>query len=197
MSYIIPNDSGHVALLGIDKKIQNIQAIMKTYITWLDYSFGLVDRIVEKIEGGNIVFPAVFVSNVYDPISMLPSDKYSAFSFWVKKPDAEVIDEGTYPVRNAALKYNVSCIFYMNLPKVHIADTWKESKSKARQDTLNFFTKNVIGLGLILKLVSIVDDDITEVYEGFTMEQIDNRFMMMPNYAIRYNFELSFYPECP
>jgi hypothetical protein len=162
----------------------------------LPHSFGLADRVVEIKDKQENTFPAVFVSNSYDPISMVPSDNYQAFCFWLKEAEAKIPD---YPISvgfNPMLTYNVSCVFFCDLSRISTTLSWKEVKSKVRQETLAFFKSKIIGLGLTLKMISIIDDDITRVYEGFTMEQIDNRFMMMPNYAIRYNFELSFFPEC-
>jgi hypothetical protein len=72
-----------LTLKGLEAKIQIIRLKMSGG-AWLDKSFGLADRIVEMREDKPYIYPAVFESNVKDPIPMMPSDIYKSFSFWVR-----------------------------------------------------------------------------------------------------------------
>lgn len=190
MSYKTPVVA-NLTLKGIDKKLQDISSHMSA-LSWLTYAFGLADRMVELRDNADKIFPACYISNTKDPMDVMPSDNYKAFCFWTKD------GEGTfdYDKGPARIYYNVSCIFYVNLERVDHAANYKEVKTKVRQDIMTFFNREVNkGIG-VLRMKSIIDDDITEVYEGFSMEQIDNKFKMLPKYACRVNLELSFIPEC-
>jgi len=189
MSYNTPI-STITGLKGIDKKIQDIASHM-TDLTWLSYAFGLVNRDVAFRGGKEIVIPTVFQDlNGKDPISMMPSDLYKAFSFWVKEPETKP-DEN-----NTRLQYKISCIFYCDLEQIAPDSNYAVTKSKIRQDILRFFRLHEnAGLGQ-LAITSIIDDDITQVYKGFALSQIDNKFRMLPKYAIRVNFDYSFLYEC-
>lgn len=177
-------------LKGIDKKIQDIASHMAD-LTWLSYAFGLANRDVTFKDGKENVIPTVYQDyNSKDPISMMPSDLHKAFSFWVKEPEAKP-DEN-----NVRLQYKISCIFFCDLKQIETDSNYAVTKSKLRQDIIRFFRSlDNIGLGQ-LTMTSIIDDDLTQVYKGFTISQIDNKFRMLPKYAIRVNLDYSFLAEC-
>jgi len=189
MSYNTPI-STITGLKGIDKKIQDISSHM-TDLTWLSHAFGLANRDVTFTNGKEHIIPTAFQDlNSKDPISMMPSDLYKAFAFWVKEPEAKP-DEN-----NTRLQYKISCIFFCDLKQIAPNTNYAVTKSKIRQDILRFFrTHENAGLGQ-LDITSIIDDDITQVYKGFALSQIDNKYRMLPKYAIRINFDYSFLQEC-
>lgn len=181
-------------LRGIDNRIQIISSHMPSDVSgglsWLTYSYGLADRLVEFRDGKEFVYPAIYQDiNSRDPHSCMPNDVPDAFSFWVKE-DVKINDP-------ARAYYNISCIFYMDLRQIAPTDNYKKSKSKVRQDILEFFrVHKYMGEG-VWSLVKITDDDITQVYKGFTVNQLDNLVRQLPKYAIKIDFTYSFILECP
>lgn len=193
MSYrtpIIPT----LTLKGIDKKIQDLQIEINTDLSWLDKSFGLADRIVEIKEGKEYVYPAVFESNKIDSIPMMPGDVWQSFCFWVKTEESKFDNNVDFPPKNPMITYNVSCIFYIDIRRIDNTLTYKETKSKLRDDIFNFFNK--VQLSARLKQLRFIDDDITKVWEGYSLDQIDNTFKVYPKWACRMDFELSFRDGC-
>jgi hypothetical protein len=194
MSYKTQNPALITGLKGIDLKLQSIAAHMPSTVTgglsWLEYSYGLADRLVEFRDGKEFIYPAVYQDiNSRDPHSCMPNDLPDAFSFWIKE-DVKIND----PVR---AYYNISVIFYMDLRQIAPTNNFKLSKSKIRQDILEFFrVHKYIGLG-VWDLIRITDDDITQVYKGFSVNQLDNIVRQLPKYAIRLDFTYSFIHDCP
>jgi hypothetical protein len=190
MSYKTPAYSTLTGLKGIDKRIETIAGHM-TDLTWLNYSFGLSERDVSIKDGKENIIPTIYQNlNSKDPLSLMPSDLYDAFSFWVKEPEGIFREEAT------RLRYKVSCIFFCDLKQIAPDDNYKVTKTRIRQDILRFFRIHEnAGFGQ-LNILSIIDDDITQVYKGFTVSQIDNKYRMLPKYAIRVNFDYSFLHEC-
>jgi len=192
MSYKTPTVAS-LTLLGIDKKCQDISGQM-TDLTWLSYAFGLADRMVELRDEKDYVYPACYISNTKDPINAMPSDLYNALCFWIKDPEA-LFNYENNPNR---MYYKLSCIFFMCLEKISPYINYKETKTKLRQDIIKFFDEHKDGGAFgVLELVRIIDDDITEVYKEFSIEQVDNRFKMLPKYALRIDFNFAFLLECP
>jgi hypothetical protein len=191
MSYKTPQIA-NLTLKGIDKKLQDISSHM-TVLTWLDYAFGLADRMVETRDEKDFIYPACYVSNTLDPVNVMPSDNYKALSFWVKEPEALF----NYEHNPDRMYYKISCIFFMNIEKIAPTDNFKETKTKLRQDIIKFFDEHITGGFGVLELVRIIDDDITEVYKDFSIDQVDNRFKMLPKYALRIDFNFAFLLECP
>ena len=181
-----------LSLKGIDKKIQAIQLLMN--MTWLTKSFGLADRIVELRGDKNYIYPATFEGNSRDPIPMMPGDMWDAFCFWTKTNDAEFDFADNFPPKNPLIKHKVSCIFYIDIKKVDATTSYKETKSKIREDIFHFF--NNVRIDGMLVATRFTDDDITEVYKGFSIDQVDNKFMMYPKWACKMDFEISFRDAC-
>ena len=180
------------AFKGIDLKLQNIAAAIKPHLSWLTYSFGLSDRIVELREKKPYVFPAIYQDlNSKEWVSCMPSDLYPAFAFWTKEPEAEFRDNNP-----ARMYYNVSVIFYLDLKHIAPTQNWKLVKSNIRQDILEVFRTHKYGGFGVLQIMRWIDDDITEVYKDFSIEQIDNIFKIYPKYALRIDFEFAFLMEC-
>jgi hypothetical protein len=190
MSYKTPNIPSLTGLKGIDKKIHDIASHMID-IPWLSYSFALANRDVSFVDGKEYVIPTCYQDlNVKDPLSMMPSDLYQAFSFWTKEPEAKFDENST------RMLYQISCIVFCDLRNIAPTNNFKLTKSKIREDLLRFFRTHENGGFGQLNITSIIDDDITQIYKGFTLSQIDNKFRMLPKYAIRLNFDFSFLHEC-
>ena len=189
MSYKTPTIPS-LTLKGIDKKIQDIQEKMSG-LTWLDKSFGLADRFVKQKKEAEYIYPGVFESNTIDPIDVMPSDIYPSMSFWVKTPSGMIEETEDFPPKNPVMTYKVSCIFYIDIRRIDNTLTWKETKSKLREDILYFFA--TVQFNGRLTRTAIIDDDITLVYAGFSLEQIDNIYKEYPKWTCRVDFELSYY----
>ncbi len=183
MSYKDPIIPTMPALKGIDLKIEDIRTQMT--FSWLDKAFGLADRVVK---GGEVI-PAVFEGNKVDYLSMMPSDIYKSFCFWVKGDESAIGQP--YVNRNPIHTYPVSCIFYMDIRRIDNVLTYKETKSKVREDIFDFF--NNLHLDGRLTYVGTIEDNMALIYDGFVF---DDKWKMYPKWAIRINFELSFRDGC-
>jgi uncharacterized protein YktB (UPF0637 family) len=183
-----------LTLKGLDAKIQVIQLKMITSLSWLNKSFGLSDRIVEMRGDQIYVYPAAYESNVKNPIPMTPSDIYSAFSFWVKNGDTTFELNENFPPKDPLIKHLVSCIFYIDIHKIDDTVSYKETKSKLIEDIFHFF--NTVQVAGMLVAKRFIEDDITKVYDGFTLDQIDNKFKMYPKWCCRMDFELTIRDDC-
>lgn len=195
MSYKTPI-AATLSVQGIDKKVQDIAGHMPSSVTgglsWLSYSFGLADRIVEFRDGKEFIYPGIFQDiNSKDPHSCMPNDIPDAFCFWVK-------EDGKFSKNNPARAYyNISCIFFMDLRAINPSTNYKETKTKVRQDIIEFFRVHHYGGFGVINPVKIIDDDLTQVYKGFSVIQLDNIYRQLPKYAIRFDFEFAFLLDCP
>lgn len=197
MSYKTPVIPLLTNLKGIDRKVQDISLLMDASlytsgIEWLTHAYGMSERIVEFRDGREFVYPACYQDiNSKDPQSMMPNDVPDSFCFWTKEDTVF----GDNPTREY---HNVSCIFYMDLKQIAPTNNWKETKTQVRQDIIEFFRVNVYNGGFgVVKMTGITDDDITRVYEGYSVGQIENLWRQLPKYALKIDFEFSFIKECP
>jgi hypothetical protein len=175
-----------LTLKGIDKKIQDIQIQMNAGIEWLDKSFGLSDKITEMRDDKPFTHPVAFESNMIDPVSLMPSDIFDAFSFWTRG-DGEFEDADSFPPKNPLIKFPVSCIFYVNIKKIS-SGSYKEVKSQCIDDIFHFF--NTVRFSGKLMAKKFVDSDLSEVYKGYTIDKPLEIYMMYPKWGCRIDFEL-------
>jgi hypothetical protein len=187
---LIPN----FTLKGIDAKIQIIQLKMDTDLSWVNKCFGLSDRIVESRNDKPYIYPACFESNRIDPIPLMPCDVWDSFAFWTKNGEAKFDLNDNFPPKNPIITYNVSCIFFIDIRRIDNTSTYKETKSKLIDDIFHFFNK--VQLSGELVQTKFWEDDITKVYDGFSLDQVDNKFKMYPKWSCRMDFELSFRDGC-
>ena len=190
MSYKKPTIPS-LTLKGLDKKIQEIQVLLED-LSWLDKSFGLADRIVELKDNAPYIYPATFETNIIDPVPLMPSDTWGAYCFWTSG-DSEFDYNIEFPPKNPVITVPVSCIFYVDIRGIDSATNYKETKSKIKEDIFNFFNTMQVN-----RLVStgFIEDDITRVFAGFTIDQVDNKFKIYPRWACRMDFNLSYRDGC-
>lgn len=191
MSYktpIIPD----LTLKGLDKKIQDIQVLLEG-LSWLTKSFGLSDRIVELRDDTPYVYPAVFEANKVDPISVMPSDTWASYCFWTSGDTSFDLNIKT-PPKNPLIRTNISCIFYIDIKRIDNTSSYKETKTKLREDIFHFF--NTVKVSGLLEHTDFIEDDITRVFNGFSIDDVDNRFKMYPKWACRMDFDITYRDDC-
>lgn len=181
-------------LKGIDKEVQDIQNLMS--FTWLDYSFGVAETLVRD---GVSAFPAFFNTNKSDPQDLRPNDNWGAYAFWTYSTPltstyADGVDRMKYRKRNVLRTQEISCIFYMNLKKI-TSDDYKVKKTAIRQDIENFFDSLTSYKGMVIP-DQLIDYDIKEVFNGFDLGDLPERWFYLPYYAVRVDMEIQFYSDC-
>lgn len=189
MSYKFPVQTTN-SFKDLEDKLQGFSFELQGKLAWLSHGFGLADRVVDSRDEKPYIFPAIYQDiNKKDALSMMPSDLYNAFCFWVKDEEIKINDWSRLIVK-------VSCIFYCDLRNIAPTENWKLTKTKIRQDILEAFRQvQYSGLG-VLNPESIIEDDLTTIYDGFSIEQVDNKYKMLPKYAARVNFEFGLLRDC-
>jgi hypothetical protein len=197
MSYKTPNIPTITGLAGIDKRLADMSLLMPssvaTGLSWLTYAFGCSDRIVEMRENKEFIYPACYQDlNSKDPISMMPNDNWQSFCFWVNNNGTKYNPK--IPTREF---YNISCIFFMDLRQIAPTDHLKATKTKIMDDIIDWFRKHTYEWNGVAILQTYLDDDISEVYKGFTVKALDNKLIQIPKYASKITFEFSNVIDCP
>ena len=195
MSYVTPVVPTFLGLKNIEAKVQEMQAIIAANLPWLNYSFGLADRFVEQGEDGARIYPAAFMTNG-DPYDCMPNDRH-AFSFWrIADPTTlEHFDENAYE-RWPYMLTEIDFILFANIQRIDNNLSMYITRSKLRQDIINTLSNKMKGSYKLVPL-TVFENDITEVYSGYSTEQIDNIMKQLPYWAIRVNCQLRYISDCP
>ncbi len=194
MSYHKPRVPLFTGMKNIDSVVEKLQDGISR-LSWLTYSFGLADRFVEQGETGPYVYPATFLEDI-EHFDCLPNDNAPAFSFWrVVDPTLFVYDDEDAFERWPVVEATVDVIVFANLAKVGKGKDYHTIRSGFRQQLINTLTNEMQG---DYKLIpeSMYENDITQVYEGYSINQVDNVKKQLPYWAIRVRCTLKYLSEC-
>lgn len=181
----------------VDRVLWNIQNGLMDNVDWLDVAFGRAQRIVKMINGKRYYTPNVYVgSDDYrgenDYLDVSPDANIGNFSFfWIDDPqDVEWI-----PKAQSGMKYPFSLIVWFDLRKVYPGQLDNRNTEALKNEILT-----VLNGGFWLKEGTITVNKIYElaenVYRGFTLDEVDNQFLMHPFGGFRFDGVLSVVQPC-
>lgn len=173
----------------LDKAIQQIQVVLGN-ITFLEKSFGLAEH--REREGKKI--PTVYQGENLDEYEVSPKDDIKAFTFWDKTDPLTPIysDDTASKNKYANLRYEVSLIFYtFDVKRLGLSTDLRAAKTLVMQEFLKTLQRDLLVCQSDLIINQIYDADLKEIYRGY-----DVKDMKQPQYAIRFDCQLSFNESC-
>lgn len=176
-----------------DKVFAYIQLGLVNSFPWLDKAFGRAQKLVKKVGKGKYFYPSVYTGatavskNEY--IGVSPDSKIGNFSFFVLE-DPQDIDwiKGQSNIYIARF----SLIFWFNIEKTPaLQRNTEELKTKILQ---------ALNQDIWIKQGSIrikrVFEQSENIYRGFSLDEIDNQFLMHPYGGFRFEGELKITENC-
>ena len=175
----------------LDRIIGNIQKGLSDNIGWLDNAFGRAERIVKYNDNGRRIYiPTVYIGeNDYREVS--PDSQLGNFCFfWVEDHQSvEWIDK-----QSIGIETGFSVIFWFDYRTIFNASSErnKERLKKEILDVLNggFWLKS--GRIKINKIYELAEN----IYKGFSLDEIDNQFLMQPFGGFRFEGVLKIEETC-
>lgn len=177
-----------------DAVISEINTGLTNHFTWLDRAFGRAERIVKKIDGFTYKLPAYFVGDSVHPndyIELSPDSNIGNFSFfWMMDPERYT----WRPKIRGSFRSPFALIVWFDLRKVYNS-TYKRDLSSIEAEILN-----VLNGGFQIKSGRIEIDTVyrlpENIYREFTLDAVDNQFLMHPYAGFRFEGELIFEEPC-
>jgi len=173
----------------IDKVLYDIQVGLKENLDWLSYAFGKAQRLVKIISGKKYFTPNVYAGKE-SYIEVSPTSDYGNFSFFFIDDPQEMIWN---PRVQGKLSVNYSLIFWFNIDRIEGAEDRNLEFVKSEiLKTLNskIFLQN--GRFDVSKIYELSEN----VYKGFTLDEIDNQFLMHPFCGLRFTGNLTINESC-
>jgi hypothetical protein len=175
----------------IDLVFGDIQNGLVTNLGWLDMAFGRAQKLVKMIETKKYVTPNVYTGKGDNYLGVSPDSKIGNFSFfWVDDP--QTMD--WLPNQQGSLKTPFSLIFWFDLRKVY------NSKNNRNTEALKAAILRTLNGGFQMKSGRIKINRIYEqaenIYRGFTLDEVDNQFLMHPYAGFRFEGELTILEPC-
>ena len=178
-------------LKGIDLACQTLSARMVQNLTWLNYGFGLCQRIIEEdASGKEHTIPVIYVNDIQEGQRAYPNDEWRTFCFWdvsdpMTVPKAK--DETEYSLK--FLTYKAACIIYMDMSQIDNQTTFQVTRSKLKDDILQQFSYGFIGCGSTVHMTGMVDRTVKDVYKDIYDDQLHD-LTTMPHACFRVECEI-------
>lgn len=175
-----------------DKVINEIQQALKNGLPWLDYSFGRAERLVKVIDGKRIYTPNVYKGNDNYEV-LLPDDRLRCFSFFVLSEPQELMNRMQMELR---IKAPFSLIVWVDLRKV------EKVMNQPDQRNTEYVKEQILG---ILETafpkkghfsIQRIYQRAENVFDGFTLDEVQNQFLMSPFAGFRFYGELIVTNDC-
>lgn len=172
-----------------DKVIANLQQGLADNLAWLDYSFGKAERLIKVIQGKRYYTPNIYIGN-NDYMLIAPDSNIGNYSFFVlddpQQVDWEVGD-------TSVIKVPFSLIVWVDMRTIDSRD--ERNTESVKQQILR-----ALNGGIWLRHGSIKINRIYEraenVFSGFTLDEVDNQFLMQPYCGWRFTGIMQIKDDC-
>lgn len=177
----------------LDAVIGNIQTALVNNLDWLDAAFGRAQRLTKILPTGKrIVTPNVYCGGLdghgeNDYIETSPDSKIGNFSFFVVDDPQQLDWE---PLAQMTQKAPFALIFWFDLRRVFGTDTNRNTEYLKAQilELLNGRTGWLLRNGTIR--INKCYEQAQNIYRGFSLDEVDNQFLMHPYAGFRFEGEL-------
>lgn len=173
-----------------DRQIQDLQRVLAEKCLFLNHVFGRCERLVKVVDGRRYYTPNVYKGG--DEYILLTPDQRELgnYCFFVREDPEQVVSSmGAYN----RLREPFSLIAWVDMRTVEDSD---------ERDVYGLEMKIKDAIGSVGALrrggieVQRVFHRAENVFEGFTLDEVDNQFLMSPYYGIRIQFELWTDEDC-
>lgn len=172
----------------IDRVLQEVRKGLKERLVWLDHAFGRVQRLSREINGKNYRVPGIYVDK-NDYLEVLPDSRIGNFSFFTIDDPQTMLWE---PNVRGSLKAKYSLIFWFDLRKIPGAE--HRNSERVKSDILKALNDLKLSCGRID--VEQIYEQAENIYKGFTIQEIDNQFLMHPFAGFRFTGILNINESC-
>lgn len=177
-----------------DAVIANIQKGLKSNLSWLDAAFGRAERIIKQINGRNLYLPAVYAGDPAKPneyLELSPDSRIGNFSFfWMLDPQRFT----WRPKIRGTFQDPFALIFWVDLRKCF------ENRDNRNVAALEAQALKALNGGFHLPAGSIRVDKVyhlaENIYREFSLDEVDNQFLMHPYAGFRLEGELIYEEPC-
>lgn len=172
-----------------DKVIAGVQQALADNLPWLNHAFGRAERLVKNINGKKIFSPNLYIGkNEYELVT--PDSGFGNYCFFTLEDPNEVewaIGDKSH------LTTPFSLIVWFDLRTIEQDD--ERNTESVKQSILQ-----VLNGGVFLRHGHIKINRIYEkaenIFKGFTIDEIDNQFLMQPFAGFRFEGEMHVATEC-
>lgn len=185
MTYINPENTA-IQTIGIDKTITVLQTALGQ-ISWLTKCFHRAYRHYEVSAINSkktLTIPKTWEAN-NEWYNNLPNDNLAATAFFYPTGDEQVEDFSPHVAPD--FQQEIALIVWCNTDKL-TGHTTGPSLAQEKADVLAVLSNN----DLVIGINSIVDKSAEDIFEPFSIDDVNNHYTMLPFAGFRVNFTVKF-----
>lgn len=160
----------------LDVALAEVGTKLREKLTWLNNTYGKVERLVRMDGKKRVKYPAIYVAgrNGEDYLSMLPDDHLKNYMYCdVTK---EEVDHKPRQSRDG--KIEVDFVFHWSYKKVYGANHKGVTIENVKKDIFEAFDKSIFANSRIRVLG--FKEGANNIYGAYTHEEIKHQFLMRP-----------------
>lgn len=173
----------------LDAVIEEINEQMAVNLQWMTNIFGKVERLIERINGRNYYSANIHIKgNNYMRIA--PDSGLGNFSFFVAD-EPEYIEYNRYDQTH--FRTPVSLVVWVDMRTI---PSGAERNIEAVKQEITRFLNGGLFLRSGRFFVTKIYNKAESIFDGFTLEEIDNQFLMQPFCGWRFEGEIELLDTC-
>ena len=181
----------------LDAVLGSIQQGLVDNLTWLDAAFGRAQRLTRIVQGNRIVTPNVFCGgwNGHGPddyIEVSPDSKIGNFTFF-DIDDPQTIDAGPW---DRTITAPFGLVVWFNLTRVYGEASNRNTEYLKAQVLRVLNGREGWHLAAGRVTVARIYERVENIYRGYSLQEIDNQFLMHPYGGFRIEGLLMFDELC-
>jgi hypothetical protein len=181
----------------LDKVIGDIQEGLVSNLSWLDAAFGRSQRLIREINGKKVITPNVYCGGwknhgENDYIEVSPDSKIGNFSFF-EVEDPQTITHGPW-IREFKVPFGLIVWFDLRLVYGSLTNRNTEKLKAEVLKVLNGRDGWHLTQGRIV--VEKIYERAENIYKGYSLNEIDNQFLMHPYGGFRIEGYLEYEELC-
>ena len=185
----IPRVFKHDDLSLTDRVAASLQDGLAKCLPWLDHAFGVAERLVKEQDGVRRYTPNIYLGGD-EYLLLLPDQGLGNFSFFTID-DPEQVDWSVGDT--SRLTATFSLIVWLDMRTVEDSDERNTERFKA--EVLRALNGGIwVRTGSIA--VSAIYSRAENVFAGFTIDEVDNQFLMSPYTGFRFEGMMTVKDDC-
>lgn len=175
-----------------DKVINEVREALKANLPWLDVAYGRCERLIKTIDGKRCYTPNIYKgNNEYE--SLLPDDRRGSYSFFVMREPQAISQQVQTEVR---LKSPYSLIVWVDMRRLEHTMGLDDTRNTEyiKEQVLSVLNTALTRKGSIS--VDTIYERAENVFQGFTLDEVDNQFLMSPFAGFRFDGTMIVTNDC-
>lgn len=176
-----------------DKVINEVREALATNLPWLDVTYGRCERLVKKENDGKRYYVPAVYKQCENYESLLPDDKRGCYSFFVMREPQTVSQQVQNEVR---IKSPFSLIVWVDMRRVERKMNMPDNRNTEyiKEQVLSVLNTALTRKGSIT--VESIYERAENVFQGFTLDEVQNQFLMSPFAGFRFDGTMIVTNDC-